>query len=138
MRTARRVWAQVAFLNACLGCASGTLAPSNEPGGSPGRPTPPSVSTDASPGDFDRAAALSTLLAARERARRDCSCPAGLTGQIGVKFGNSGTVLSAWLTARDDGTPAFTAYYECVKQIFGAISVPPFHGTPMTVRMTAP
>jgi predicted Zn finger-like uncharacterized protein len=85
-------------------------------------------------GDFDRAAALSSLSAAASAAQ-SCKKPDGPTGsgRISITFANSGAAT----TAQVEGPPfAGTPVGGCVAARFRGVHVPPFGGQPVTVHKT--
>jgi hypothetical protein len=85
-------------------------------------------------GDFDRAAALSTLSAAASAAQA-CKKSDGPTGQgrIAVTYGNNGQATTANL----EGPPfAGTPVGGCVAARFRGTHVPAFAGAPITVHKT--
>jgi predicted Zn finger-like uncharacterized protein len=103
------------------------------PAPAPAAPAPAAPAAGGS-GDFDRAAALSALSAAAT-ASQSCKKPDGPTGsgRIAVTFANNGTAT----TAAVEGPPfAGTPVGGCVAARFRGVHIPPFGGSPITVRKT--
>jgi hypothetical protein len=83
-------------------------------------------------GDFDRAAALSTL-SATATASQGCKKPDGPTGagRVAVTYANNGSATTAVI----EGPPfAGTAVGGCIAARFRATHIPSFGGSPVTVH----
>jgi hypothetical protein len=109
-------------------------APTQAPSGSDAAPeAPPAIAmtTDASLGGFDRAAAASSLVALSNRIS-ECKMAGGPVGpgHVKVVFGVDGIASRV-----DVDTPPYqgTPTGECIRQLFSNARVPPYAGQPTTV-----
>jgi predicted Zn finger-like uncharacterized protein len=109
--------------------------PAEKPTAAPA-PPPPAVTQAAlqgtASGEFDRAAAMSILsnVALQSQACKKSDGPTG-SGKVAVTYASSGLATTAVV----EGPPfAGTAVGGCVAQRFRATRVPPFNGSPFTVR----
>jgi hypothetical protein len=99
----------------------------------PAAPVAPSIGgVDGTP-DFDQSAAMAALRQAAESAKRCPSTDAPAGGvRIAVTFARSGSVSATQVEGGVAGTPLG----DCVVAKFQSAHVPPFRGSPMTVRKT--